>query len=167
MLTCFRGWRRKAGCATLVMALMVLCAWARSRLCTDDFVLAFSKKTAVIATIKCRCIQLSWKWQDEPGYLHKNDGGMQFFEVMFDDTKTFDRRTAPFVNPDDDPFKDLQWSWRLGSAGFGGLVLGPIGSRDLIIPYWPLILILTLTSGWLLLGKSRKVSSAIMDHRNE
>jgi hypothetical protein len=46
-------------------------------------------------------------------------------------------------------------------------VLGPIGSRDLIIPYWPLILVLTLISGWLLLGKSPKVSSAVMDHRNE
>ena len=33
----FHGWRRKAGCITLVMAVMVFVIWMRSRLICDQF----------------------------------------------------------------------------------------------------------------------------------
>ena len=151
----FHGWRRKVGCVLLVVAVAVLGMWMRSRFCRDDFVLAFSKKTAIVAVIGGRGVQWSWRWQDGEGYFHPSDGGPAFYEVMFDDSKTVDWKTYPFVDLNADPFQDLQWSYRWGSLGCGGTELGPIGSLELNVPYWPMIFLISLVAAVLLLVPSR------------
>lgn len=46
MSSFFHGWRRKAGCVTLVMALIVMTAWIRSLVVTDSVLIWTDTDTA-------------------------------------------------------------------------------------------------------------------------
>src|SRR4051812_36708326 len=50
----FRGWRRKAGCIALMMALLLTVAWTRSYFFNDEFHLPYGQSTYFASSIHGR-----------------------------------------------------------------------------------------------------------------
>ena len=139
----FRGWRRKIGVATLLLACLLTCGWVRSfRL--GDFI-------------------LSANWQ----------------LVSFHGRIFWERRPAPFewklayASEDDryvtdvytDPEWEEKWQWKRFGFAVGKTELNPAGANAIgsslqstfyLIPYWALVVPLTVVSGLLLWFRSRR-----------
>ena len=140
----FRGWRRKAGCVALVMALAVASAWARSYGTLDG-------------------IQVP-DWHRQYGIVSMN-GGIQ--AAMCVPVPIANRLVASewITGPVTDAQRADYWStldveWRQKWCGFdfGAATDVPTGVRFsfAVIPYWSTTIPLTLLSAYLLLWKPRK-----------
>jgi hypothetical protein len=139
MWSFFRGWRRKAGVVTLVMALALLVGWVRSRVVLDS--LSFAVRSQVTESLVSGGGLVAWqaKTNSSPPSVTWNTAPV---------TDSFDG----FNNP------SMRWSWR----GFGVGELVPEEEFDIerivfrIVPYWSLVLPLTILSAYLILWKPRK-----------
>lgn len=147
----FNGWRRKAGCVVLVLAIVLWCVWVRSLTGLD--VTVFNNATMALASTP-----------NTMGLITVNEGetvGISYF----------------YENPQF--YENTEWSWRCYGFGVGQLkraVLmahiaadGTIVRHDIppaifanlyMIPYWSVVLPLTFASGYLLLIPSRKRGEA-------
>ena len=125
----FRGWRRKIGVMTLLMACVFAAGWVRSGFCGDGF----DYRTALrVLSLDCmvlisvsRVEQFYWTW---PDYW-----SLPFSQFDLDNT-------------------DLK-------LNLAGILFGVTGdsSHDIVaIPYHWIVIPLTLLSAWLLLSKPRK-----------
>ena len=116
----FRGWRRKAGTVTLVMACVLSLLWYRSQF--------FGDRLTVGPLI----------------------GVSQFGEVSFGYSPNISRLAL----------NSVQLHGVVTGTGPGGLVLRSPDARwrhfKPVISYWPLAILLTLLSAYLILWKSRK-----------
>ena len=138
----FHGWRRKAGVATLVLACLFCCAWARSLTEVDGFQVSRTDR------------------------LISGNGGMVWVAqtsgirfpllaiVWYGDVMGRDRDTLGMCEV------SLNWDcrWRDGIAGIerGQHDCEEFGMRWLRIEYGSLVLFLTLLSAYLILWKPRK-----------
>lgn len=138
----FNGWRRKAGCVVLVLAIMLWCGWVRSLSGLD--VAVFNSATMAFASTP-----------NSMGLITANEGetvGIPYF----------------YENPQF--YEATEWSWRCCGFGVGRLkhavlmahiaVDGTIVHHNLppasfanlyTVPYWSLVLPLTFASTYLLL----------------
>ena len=143
----FRGWRRKAGCVTLVMATVLWAAWVRSLGGLD--VTIFNNATTALASMP-----------NTVGLIIVNDGksvGTSYF----------------YENPLF--YEGTEWSWHFCGFGIGKLkhtvLMAHIANDGTLvhhnippvifaglytIPYWSVVIPLTLLSAYLLLWKPRK-----------
>jgi hypothetical protein len=126
----FRGWRRKAGLMTLAMALLLMVAWTRSYSVYSMLGFAVGGRQFMV--------------QAGTGYVRWSGWSSRTAEPLISAWQTLtlneDHERALIVRQ-----------------------LAIDGSEDSVswlIPYWSLVLPLTLLSAWLLLSKSRAANSA-------
>lgn len=131
----FKGWRRKLGCATLVMACLFAVGWIRSFYCRDTAVIPLSNSTSVeFSSMRSKfcLLRLSeprrLKWETSP---------------VEGEDHTYNLLTA-------------DWSRRIaGARAFSNLHAFAASTAGIVVPYWLPTLPLTLLSAWLILRKPR------------
>ena len=131
MHTFFHGWRRQAGVVTLVMALALMSGWIRSLSVTD------SCQLPVGGRWQAGCVshrgRFSCGWTDLEGAMD------------------YEWRTVPNHGPIALRIRGLYFDFTGGQAPNPSGKLSPH-----IIPYWCVVLPLTLLSAYLILWKPRK-----------
>ena len=149
----FKGWRRKAGLVTLAMACMLSMGWMRSYGIQDMIPVKDGESLHVVESI---------------------DGGLRWTRhVPPPNSQTYSSQDIPVRWSSQDVSKigsakywvvagmfNVEWQWNWCGFHFAAATIGnpPAKTRHdvLIIPYWSLVLPLTLLSAWLILGKPRK-----------
>jgi hypothetical protein len=146
----FRGWRRKAGCITLVLACLVMYPWVRSLRYFDAYHIPVGSTTSVCimsvagsATVNCDVHEEGDNEASEQHYK-LSDFNAQIYD-WFDGFSQFGNFMKVFR---------LKWRW--SGFGMGTCLDGPHLHSLVAIPYWSIILPLTGISAWLLLTKPRK-----------
>lgn len=157
----FRGWRRKAGCVTLLMACAVLGLWMRGRIYSDLIEFRVASRTAIRVTHDGR--SLCWMVLSES----KNSPKRQFLK----DSQGRIQATAEYLI---DPHRNIDWDLGSKERPTGpealysldwnefrlGIAKGELGeTRLLTLPYWSLAMPLALLSAYLLLTPVQKQPS--------
>lgn len=141
MLAFFHSWRRRIGCATLVMSLVFVTGWIRSLVVMDVLLVHSGTHTME----HCVSVDHSFVW----GRVRKANANSVIRYPVF-------ATNAPHSL---DSFLELanlrcDWNW-LGFAV--GELNVPTADRFnhtiWIIPYWSLVIPLTSLAAWLLLAK--------------
>jgi hypothetical protein len=132
----FRGWRRKIGCVTLLMALAMTGAWFRSLILCDAILIRSG--TSWVDAIVSDAGHLMWAdvCDDSPDPVIQ---WRQFPATMFRDQESIE-------------WHKLWLSFAIGEFRSSKTVVGRIWSA----PYCALVVPLTLLSAYLLLWKPRK-----------
>jgi hypothetical protein len=145
----FRGWRRKVGCVTLVMACVVTGVWVRSTYYSDRFYYRTDKS---IHSQYSSLGRLSCKSE---------------FRIIRIDPASFPVRKSwrTYMGPNrpnhDDRLTQIGLKWISASGGFEFSkkeVLG-VTTYHLTVPYLPIAVPLTVLSAYLLFWKPRKRAS--------
>jgi hypothetical protein len=144
----FRGWRRKAGCVALVMACVVTGCSLRARIVCDEFLFG-NGHGAEIRAIGLHRVGIKWTVYEDPAVVFSAGWNSHPYAVGGD---SFEKvlREHP-----------REWEWRI--SGFSSGQIRNISSDGdrltfQIVPYWFLIIPLTLLSAYLILWKPRKNS---------
>jgi hypothetical protein len=146
MWSYFRGWKRKIGVMTLVMACFFTAGWIRSPITFDELGVPCFRVISTNGGLYCEIVLKPfgldfWYGSMGPNVLGRPD----------------------FYNCND----PRVWKWRgLGFAygtfppeDFGNPKDGVIAFR-FFVPYWSVVVILTLISAWCLLTKPRPKTAA-------
>lgn len=153
MWSFFRGWRRKAGVVSLVIACIFASGWVRSFATTDWLSLStrgparsplkFVSSEASVAILTRRFPTLTER--------------MRAFDLSVPDWYS-----RPAVNIEIQPGHWFTWHWKLWGFGYAtekGLFNKQSGYLLVMLPYWFLVFPPTLLSAYLLLWKPRKRAS--------
>ena len=148
----FKGWRRKAGLATLVMTLLLTVAWMRSAILMDVIIIERGKETHLAQSLEG---ELSWRRLVN---IAPQQSSAEWHTLKY----------APFYLRFSSA-TSLTTEWQLKWCGFD---FGTTAENDAswgIVPYWSLVLPLTLLSAWLILVKARneKRTQAPIDSRSQ
>jgi len=139
----FKGWRRKIGVVTLLMALVAMGGWIRSQFIGDSM------------------------WFDNTfGRLHFGLASTQsdiLIASSIDDGSQLRSSFPKFATTEADGFQEnldrqFEWHWRVLGFGHGESIRGlrsPRGFQIWAIPYWSIVIPLTLLTAYLLLAKPR------------
>jgi hypothetical protein len=145
----FRPWQRKIGMLTLLMACVLLGAWARGRKYGDGVLFRSSKYTR--CEISSSPLGIGFCVYDETDALKRSKNN-------------FDFQHSDWSNMPSQPFEGLGFDWRLNSNGF---LIGSnpgsgttIGIRIIAVPHFAFIIPLTAISAWLLLAMPRLTKPA-------
>lgn len=178
----FRGWRRKAGCVTLVMACFTMVGWTRSRFVFDNIDVIVNDQTYVTA-LSCihgigwskshyRQLKLPATMQFVRYRTSEQPFGPIMVEVNNEEAKADDEETE--VDDEETSAKQNQnpkpphSSHRDVSRNLFVIYVDEVGSdpqsQTVIIRYFVIVLPLTLLSACLLLSKPRKPSSASLEN---
>jgi len=133
----FRGWRRKVGCITLLLALASMGAWVRSQSCVD---------TLVFPTAKA----MNYWMSDKYGLVWYTTGQSE------EEMKGFEDPFLIFIGgPSDLNLRD--WKPKSSFCGFRFFDRQIQDSRHTlsIMPYWYIVIPLTVFSTCLLLKKPK------------
>lgn len=143
----FLGWRRKAGCVTLLMACALMGAWARSQYISDSYFCWTDKSTHYQYSSLGR---FSWKSEFrtvsiDPRTINSASGTWRTF-------------TGPKRPKHDDRLTKigLHWIWSWGDFEFSKKEVIGITTYYLTVPYLPPAFSLPLLSAGLILWKPRK-----------
>jgi hypothetical protein len=146
----FRGWRRRVGVVTLLMACVFLAGWVRSGM-MNDF-LATDRSNATYRLGSYGGI-LNFIREKSPATFGR------FLELSSFEAKGDKHELwAKWISWDG---HEVHWQWDCGQFHIGaGTIIGTgtmkttrVESR--ILPYWSIVVPLTLISLWLLLSRSR------------
>lgn len=132
----FHGRRRKLGCVTLVVAVLLMVGWVRSHL-MDDIIRPIQGQTSLV-------------------FASSNDS--LFFGLIWDmpPFSIWDTDQSNSLKRDLDSDANFKWSALFFGFGVGSAFNDPVSAALLMIPYWSLVLPLTILSAWLLLRKPGK-----------
>ncbi len=135
----FQGWRRKIGVATLVMACVFTAGWVRSHVLGEDVEFSIGQHT----THGFGWIGQWLIW----GSIYDENAVYSWPVFSFESNVASD---SPLIGP------DRVWHWR--SCGFGRCELKAESNGGCrlvfrVIPFWSIVVPLTLLSAWLLLSK--------------
>ena len=137
MRTIFHGWRRKLGCVTLAVALMLTGLWFRAQVQSDA---AYFNEARVNVLSERAWLILVW-------FPSGNRDGTAVNWRSWTEQRT-------------DPFEDQEPAWRWELAG---IQVGTYGDDEpatlVVIPHMWLIVPLTLASAYLILWKPRQKES--------
>ena len=131
----FKGWRRKAGLVTLAMACLLAVAWMRSYVVRDVVTFTRSDRLHMIVSSHSHASwwamanvysQMEWNRYSIPPTERGRNSHLAHFRLM--------ESTIASVMLQSRPPQGAIWT----------------------VPYWSLVLPLTLLSAWLILGKTRK-----------
>jgi len=137
----FQPFRRKLGALTLVLACGLMVMWIRSGIVGER--LSFATNQNQVHLFSSNCGNLSWTrltggTTSDPMYQKWDAQPEQWQNVI--------------LQQDED--------WVIVHAGKAvSITLPGIVFEFLVVPYWSIVLPLTLVSAWLLLGKARKSAS--------
>ncbi len=135
----FHGWRRKIGLVTLLLACVFVAGWVRSIFVHD--VLLFWDGTQALGLWGSQSGSLVWDTNDNPDVQRWTTPRWQNWIAS--------EGVHPFDNP------EIKWQWRFCGFGFAS-----DGMTSRIVPYWAIVIPLTLLAAWLLLSKPRPLKSA-------
>lgn len=145
----FRGWRRKLGCVALVMAFAVLAMWIRSYSC-DEWIERTRSNVRTSVGSQDGGILLTRQWWAIDSHGPWSDSPLRGFS-------TTDSRRIKNI-----PYHHgalVDWSYQVaGFYGSSGTDLGGVSFEFRMIPYWSLVLTLTLLSAYLIVWKPRPKS---------
>lgn len=149
----FKGWRRKAGLVTLAVALVLMVAWNRSYAIVDQVWIEDAGDQAFHTVVSLQG-RLGWVRTIAPRRSMRMDWDSEDL-AEFADTDFYDEWSKELYAIE----RRIEWAgFRFGAALETPLFhLKPMVCA--FIPYWALILPLTLLSAWLLLTKPRKAKS--------
>ena len=138
----FRGWRRRAGCITLMMALTIVALWMRGQFVSDLVVIPSNTRGLTFGTgffgfgvefteVEVTPRAFSWRTLPKPTFAQITEG---------------DRYNAAVFGP------NRYWKW-----AFSGLQVVKVeDTRRIGMSHWMLIVPLTLISAYLILWKRRQ-----------
>jgi len=138
----FKGWRRKAGVATLVMACVLAAGWIRSIDTQDRLATEITPKCIGMFWSGESCLSISLAWS--------NDSDIAWAKaVMLIHFSNFTYFTIM------DSRESNLGSWPTGFGFFRkeGISGGDEQTLGLLAPYWSVVIPLSLLSAYLLLGK--------------
>ena len=146
----FRGWKRKIGVVTLVMACVFMVGWLRSLSRFEYIDITFGNVTYGVVS------------------MHS---GLDFFRtkelnptivwdfISFDSVELFIKTRDPENGTPWSP--DFEFEWRWDWAGFHigeGRYKNPNRrDQDCMIPYWFIVIPLTAIAAWLILSKPHTI----------
>ena len=158
----FRGWRRKFGVATLVMALVFMGGWVRSPFLTDSFsVNSFWPGSGVRQGMFSSNGVLLWiKVKDGSDCDFGLVPDFPAFQLPGFGSSRSNSNNALLMIFD----RNFKWSFDSLGFGIGSNVVAAnktpgapsIAVRLLKVPYWSIVIPLTLISAWLLPPTTRK-----------
>lgn len=151
MPTLFHGWRRKIGALTLLMASLVFAVWVRSHFVEDQIVVHGDRDTDhVLAMVSEGFAWLSYR----SVYEHRGARIKQSYKTFKPQTNLRNDWKPSDLNPYDVDIVDF----KIDVCGFYLARWHSSISRVqiIIVPFWPLILPLTLFSAHLLRSKPGK-----------
>lgn len=135
----FKGWKRKTGCVSLVLALVGLSEWISSYSFIDAIGFHWNHLTVVsLSSVRGRVVWI--KDRGTLGYVLPADPLCGRRELTESDNR--------------DPFAGgtTKWRWRFCDIELGQASRA-VEKTMVAVPYWSIVLPLTLLSAWLLLGK--------------
>lgn len=146
----FKGWRRKAGRVTLVMACAFAAGWVRSFSLEDRWYVILSGKS--IHRVVSSPEGIAWELWGYPFQIFRPE------TIDQPGPRWKSKAISPFgAFYQVDVIRDLKW------CGFryrdGELISSHFPSQLLIAPYWSLVIPLTVASAWLLLSKPRQATT--------
>lgn len=158
----FYGWRRKAGCVTLAIALAVYCAWMRSRVTHDLVALPWGNDIY--------CIESMWGQFDLGRVTLFNNNDNNNRRRAFWKSDAITRENWQWIGDDGDPravdylseVDEIEWRWDWAGFHFGAGHSSQQRTEDYLMPYWCLAVPLTLLSAYLILAKPRKRPTQVM-----
>jgi len=158
----FQGWRKRVGCATLVMALVFTAAWMRSYDWPSEYQIigdpSDPRDPPPSQWLSSRNGGLSWNgcFKTPDGIpkfaYHSENGIIVVDECVFTHWKFagFEFKSSAATPPDTDNAADVS-DWE--------------GYRMAVLPYWSIVLPLTLLSAYLLLVKPRVAKPKIVGEK--
>ena len=143
MGTFFHGWRRQAGCVTLVPACGFMGLWARSRSFEDRLMLHFTKNTKQELLSSIEGLVCLGGWVSEAKSDYYNYKGSRVFDYVRNERQITVVKNFNVVSYRGFAYKRMVFAQQ-------ELVLILIA-----IPHWSVVLPLTSLSAWLLLRRPR------------
>lgn len=149
----FHGWRRKAGLLTLFVACLFMAIWVRSLLVLDRFCLP--QPDRMILTLDGACRWLSYTPLADSDFTPGKPSRFKWIssELTEEGRNNYD---AFFMLSGG----NIHWRWHWGGFDFGAvsetIQMPPKRYEIRQIPYWSVVLPLTLLSAYLILWKPRK-----------
>lgn len=138
----FHGWRREAGCVTLVIACVFMGLWARSYYVEDWLVLPIrSAPTELLSRPSGIAVVTVDGVPPEAYSAHFHWDAFQRDKMVFKE---------PLAR-----LGKVDWRWDFGGFHFSKEGQGQV-IRWYMIPYWSFVIPLTALSAWLLLSKPAK-----------
>ena len=145
----FKPWRRKVGCVTLAMACVFMAGWVRSRTANDYVLIPTNSAGYFVGADSHGLCWIQSQNLDFPDFWYVVQGPGVSFEFNAAYQRPLDHNAAATCS---------QW------LGFqiiqiNSNILGP-RSRELkwVLPYWSIVLPLTLLSAYLLLSKQSPIN---------
>ena len=143
-----RGWRRKVGLVTLAMVMLLMAGWMRSVVVWNRISVCSGQYT--IHQFSSSGGRLGWERRENDVYSNLP---LVFFDSDVNSSDLFAYEKHP---------SDNYFEWQFDSGGFVCCKVtddeGFVPFTLVIMPYWSLVLPLTLLSAWLILGKTRKAT---------
>ena len=148
----FKGWRRKIGVVTLLMALVLMIGWVRSHTIQDELLIRIGNRFEY--SFRSSPYGLQWSGRRSNGFQPPTDGSEGIkYEIW------------RFIALDQYPnlfWFEREWQWDFFGFHFGegtNPVLPRYREHYWMVPYWSITIPLTLLSCWLLLSKPPKLRS--------
>ena len=152
----FKGWRRKIGVVTLLMASVFMGCWIRSLSC-DDVLDAWVTRNSCchfISSNSSLAVSYAWEQADEPNVKIQILPAIQ--EALMDSSKLVDWKSFPLEETVEETAVDyFAWDWDFRGISFAAENHDPIHVRALLVPDAYIVVPLTLISFWLLFSKPR------------
>lgn len=157
MLTFFKGWKRKVGVLTLLLACALAAFWMRGLEFEDVWQPSYGKKLGDIHEAPVqhvfRVSHYGLTWQRSQSL----DGGSFAWEPSFSSDiisiaaqieEKGEKRDAPH----------MKWRWRGAGFDFYDSESDDILRSRRRVPYWAIVLPLTFASAWLLLSRNKSTT---------
>lgn len=140
----FKGWRRKVGCVTLVMALLTFCVWG------------FGHSALVGYTIFTGEHRIEMFGSSSNGFFWTViDGPEESWATPGYVSTGWHFRYVPSYDCLD--HIEIDWHWQCcGFHSANGKGIQDVPQTAFVVPHWSIILPMTLLSAFLLLTKPRK-----------
>ncbi|MBS0201956.1 MAG: hypothetical protein JSS49_03590 [Planctomycetes bacterium] len=153
MYAVFHGWRRKAGCGTLVMALAVMSGWIRSGSIRDQVIFPY----ADFETVSLISFDRSLLWG-----RHHDERFKSTIKLPVCANSPLGTTFVSFFDNE----SGVEWYWQW--CGFGVGEVRHKTMRDLlkfwIIPYWSIVSPLTLLSAYLILWPGKRKANKLIQN---
>jgi hypothetical protein len=140
----FRGWRRKAGCVTLAIACLLLVGWLRSLIVIDIYSTPGKESESLVSGLH----GIAW-WSNDFGRDIGN--GVHALGGWTTISSSYWKKGS---HPHD--LDRIKWHWRLLGFGYGEDIRPDYMMTYRYIPYWSLVVPVTLLSAYLILWRPRR-----------
>ena len=138
----FKPWRRKIGVMTLLIACVLAAGWVKSAAFNDLIIFPIGQDLRFgVVSNRGRIALVRHDWHENAPTLRT-----YWFSASF-----AEHPDAVFILD----HEELQWLLRLGAFGIRQRLTSSFTVSLIQLPYWSIVIPLTLLSAWLLLSKPR------------